>query len=113
MAATKKPVPNNRAVVTRQDVLDAVGDLRNDLLSPQNPLSLYSFINSEIRVFKDSLQEHVRAVAVIAERQTAIADELTAHKQQYAGDKGRIIGWAGGLSAAASALVKLLFPSRL
>lgn len=108
--AARKGVARNGRAVTRQDVLDAVGDLRKDLLDPTNPLSLYATIETKFEAADERLRSHIRTVESVAKLASDTQDELTEHKERYASDRGKVLGWAGAISAAASAVVKYVLP---
>lgn len=87
-------------VLTRQDLLDAIADLKEQLLDPDKP-SLLSTLNA-----------HIQRVERIAIDQGIHAQNFVNFQTQYVSDKARVKGWLLGAGAVGGLVVgafKLLF----
>lgn len=78
--------------LSRQDLLDAIKDLKADILDPDRP-SLYSSVTDLKRQFSDH-----------SEKVEGVIREFSEFKEAYAADKGRVKGWIAGAGLSGAGL---------
>jgi len=89
----------NGRPLTRADVMDALTNLRNELVGDN---SLKTNLEDRLREIHSRLEDYDRRI-------TTLDKTVDDHLRDYNSQKGILKGWAAGISLAVSAAVKFLF----
>lgn len=88
--------------ITRKDIKDAIDTLSQNVLDPDNPLSLYSTVTRRFDEHEKKMDEVVNRV------HTFIEDEYRPFKTDYEKTKNRGLGYLAGAGAAGGGIFAVI-----